>query len=200
MLGRVINRLEESILCVLLVTMTLLVFVETLLRFGFNTGLLWAEEATLYLSAWMVLFGASYGVKVNAHIGVDAFVKLLPDVPRRAVGFIAVLCCLTYCGIFIYGSWIYLSKMHKIGIELNDIPVEKWMAQSILLIGFVLLVIRFLELLWNIIRGESKGFEFVDEAKESMHLADELKQNSPVDTSSENSTPENKNTTTGDRS
>jgi len=190
MLGRVINRLEESILCLLLVSMTLLVFFETVLRFGFNTGLLWAEEATLYLSAWMVLFGASYGIKVKAHIGVDAFVKRLPDMPRRIVGFVAVICCLIYCGIFIYGSWIYLSKMYKIGIKLNDIPVEKWIAQSILLIGFILLVIRFLELLWKMTLGESKGFEFVDEAKESMHLVNELNQSSP----------ENTNITTGDRS
>ncbi|OZG74537.1 C4-dicarboxylate ABC transporter permease [Hahella sp. CCB-MM4] len=190
-LGRVINRLEESILCILLVAMTLLVFFETLLRFGFNTGLLWAEEATLYLGAWMVLFGASYGVKVNAHIGVDAFVKLLPDGPRRGAGFIAVLGCLVYCGIFIYGAWVYLTKMHLIGIELNDIPLEKWIAQSILLIGFVLLGIRFLQLLWKIIKNESKGFEFVDEAQESMHLADELKE----DSSSNAQAP-----TSGDRS
>ncbi|WP_020410763.1 TRAP transporter small permease [Hahella ganghwensis] len=191
MLGQVINRLEESVLCVLLVAMTLLVFFETLLRFGFNTGLLWAEEATLYLGAWMVLFGASYGVKVNAHIGVDAFVKLLPDGPRRGAGIIAVTGCLIYCCIFTYGAWVYLSKMHMISIELNDIPIEKWIAQSILLIGFVLLLIRFLQLLWKIIKNESQGFEFIDEAKESMHLAEELKDDASTDA---------KSTTSGDRS
>ncbi|AZZ95002.1 TRAP transporter small permease subunit [Hahella sp. KA22] len=173
MFGRIVHRFEESVLCLLLVSMTLLVFSETMLRFFFNTGLLWAEEATLYLGAWMVLFGASYGVRVNAHIGVDAFVKLLPSGPRRAVAALTVVMCLVYCGLFLYGGWIYLAKMYKIGIELSDIPVPRWVAQSILFIGFILLAIRFLQLLWGIITGKSNGFEFVDEAKESMHLADE---------------------------
>jgi C4-dicarboxylate transporter DctQ subunit len=174
MLVRILNRAEEAIISLLLVSMTLLVFVEVVLRFGFNTGLLWAQELTLHISAWFVLFGASYGVKVGAHIGVDALVRLLPPGVRRVVGAAAVLLCLFYCGLFLYGSWIYLSKMRMIGIEMEDLPVQRWMAMSILLFGFGLLVLRFLELLWAILTGQAEGFRHTDEAKESMHLVEEV--------------------------
>ena len=70
---------EESFISLLLVSMTLLVFAEVVARFLFNVGFLWMEEVTLTLGAWFVLFGASYGVKVGAHIGVDAFVQVLPE-------------------------------------------------------------------------------------------------------------------------
>ncbi|MCP5208146.1 MAG: TRAP transporter small permease [Hahellaceae bacterium] len=173
---KIINKLEESIICLLLVTMTLMVFIEVILRFCFNTGLMWVGEATLYTAAWFVLFGASYGIKVGAHIGVDAFVKLLPNTPRKIAAIIAVLLCLFYCGLFLYGGWIYLSKMKMIGIEMDDMPIPKWIAMSILFIGFVLLVIRFLTLLWNIITNKQQGFHIVDEAQESMHLAQELEE------------------------
>ena len=66
MLSRLINSAEEVIIALLLVTMTLLVVFEVVLRFGFGTGVLWMEELTLHMSAWFVLFGASYGVKVGA--------------------------------------------------------------------------------------------------------------------------------------
>ena len=174
MLVRILNRAEEAIISLLLVSMTLLVFVEVVLRFGFNTGLLWAQELTLHISAWFVLFGASYGVKVGAHIGVDAIVRLLPPAVRRMVGVAAVSLCLFYCGLFLYGSWIYLEKMHMIGIEMEDLPVPKWMAMSILLLGFSLLVLRFLQLLWDILTGRADGFRHADEAKESMQLAEEV--------------------------
>lgn len=73
-----VTRIEEGILSLLLVAMTLLVFAEVVARFGFNAGIHWAQEATLLMAGWFVLFGASYGVKVGAHIGVDVFVKMLP--------------------------------------------------------------------------------------------------------------------------
>ena len=139
----------------LLVAMTLLVFVEVILRFVFNTGLLWAQEATLHLSAWFVLFGVSYGFKTGAHISVDVLVKKLPPLARRITAGAAALLCLLYCGLFIYGSWVYLKTMHMIEIEMEDLPIPKWIAHSILLIGFVLLSIRLLHLLWRLIRGDA---------------------------------------------
>jgi C4-dicarboxylate transporter DctQ subunit len=174
MLGMV-SKLEEIIICLLLATMTLLVFVEVVLRFGFGIGMMWSQELTLHLSAWLVLFGVSYGIKVGSHIGVDALVKILPPVARKVVGAAAVVACLAYCGLFTFGSWVYLSKMHQIGIELDDMPIQKWVAHSILLIGMILIAIRLLVLLRGIYSGKAEGFHLADEAKESLHLAEETK-------------------------
>nr|WP_245601019.1 TRAP transporter small permease [Marinobacterium jannaschii] len=171
-----VTKLEEGFLSLLLVSMTLLVFAEVVMRFGFNAGIHWAQEVTLLLAAWFVLFGASYGVKVGAHIGVDVFVKMLPGKAHRGFTLLAVGLSLLYSGLFLYGSWIYISKMKMIGIELEDLPVPKWIPMSILVIGFVLLIARFLQLGWKVMRGEAEGFHFADEAKESMEIAEELQQ------------------------
>ncbi|ROR34539.1 TRAP transporter small permease [Inmirania thermothiophila] len=168
---RVLNRIEEAVIALLLVATTLLVFVDVVLRFGFGTGWLWSQELTLHLSAWFVLFGASYGVKVGAHIGVDALVRVLPRRARRAASAVAVAAALVYCGLFLAGSWIYLGKMFRIGIEMEDLPVPLWVAHGILLVGFALLALRLLQLLWRVLRGEAEGFRFADEAEESLHLA-----------------------------
>ncbi|MCG6939972.1 MAG: TRAP transporter small permease [Thiohalocapsa sp.] len=176
MIRRIIEKTEEAIISLLLVAMTLLVFWEVILRFGFGKGISWGQEATLQLSAWFVLFGVSYGLKTGAHIGVDAFVRLFPPLGRRILTGVAVLLSLVYCGLFIYGSWVYLAKMHMIGIELEDIPVQTWIAHSILLIGLVMLSLRLLGLLWRVIRGTAMDFQHVDEAMESMHLARELRE------------------------
>ena len=61
-----INKVEEGIISLLLAFMTLLVFMEVLMRFGFNVGIHWAQELTLLLSGWLVMFGVSYGIKVGA--------------------------------------------------------------------------------------------------------------------------------------
>lgn len=165
---RVLNRVEEGIISLLLVAMTLLVFFEVVLRYGFSVGFLWVEELTLHMSGWLVLFGASYGVKVGSHIGVDAIVRLLPEAGRRMVSLFAVCCCLVYVVLFIMGAWVYLSKVYSIGIDLEDLPIPKYVAHSILLIGFVLLGLRFIELGWALLKGETDGFRQADEAKEAL--------------------------------
>jgi C4-dicarboxylate transporter DctQ subunit len=170
-INKLINRIEEDIMSLLLVTMTLLVFVEVVLRFGFNTGILWAQEATLHLSAWFVLFGASYGIKAGTHIGVDAVVNLFPSKIKRLITVLALLMCLAYCSLFLYGSWIYLDKMYMIGIEMEDLPIPRWASQSILLFGFGLLTFRFLTLLWHVITGETDGFRHHSEVEDSMKMA-----------------------------
>ena len=168
MIARFVTHLEEGIVSLLLVVMTLVVFVEVVLRFGFSTGMIWSDEFVLHLSAWMVLLGASYGVKVGSHIGVDAVVRLLPTAAKRAVTLVAILLCLIYCWLFIQGSWVYLHKVYRIGLQLEDLPVEKWVAHSILLIGFVLLAIRFVFLGVHVLQGKSDTFGFADEAKEAL--------------------------------
>lgn len=168
MIFRILGKLEEGVISLLLVTMTLLVFVEVVLRYGFSIGFLWVEELTLHLSAWMVLFGAAYGVKVGSHIGVDAVVRLLPTMTRRIVSLAAIALCLVYCALFIEGAWVYLSKVYQIEIELEDLPIQKYVAHSILLFGFILLGFRFIMLGWMIIKGRAEGFRFADEAREAL--------------------------------
>ena len=77
--GRIVNALEEGIIALLFAAMTLVTFTQVVARYVFNSGMVWALELAQYLFAWLVLLGMSYGVKVHAHLGVDAFVRLFPS-------------------------------------------------------------------------------------------------------------------------
>jgi C4-dicarboxylate transporter DctQ subunit len=173
-LGRLIARLEEALLALLLAAMTLLTFTQVVLRYLFNTGLIWALEATVYLFAWLILLGISYGVRVHAHIGVDILVKALAGNARRLVGLVAIGLSLLYTGIMLYGSWRYVERLHRLGTEAEDIPVERWILTIVLPIGFFLLGLRLLEQGVAILRGEAKGFELGDEAAELLRERERL--------------------------
>lgn len=171
-----LDRLEEGVVTLMLAAMTLLTFVQVVLRYAFNTGFGWALELTGVFFAVMIFIGISYGVRVGAHIGVDALVRLLPSGARRATSIVAVLLCLLYAGLVIAGSWVYVSKMKMIGVELEDLPVPIWVARSILPIGFALLSFRLLQVLWGLVSGKSDSLHLADEAAEAMKLkAEEAK-------------------------
>lgn len=155
---KLLNRFEDGVISALLVSITLLVFFEVILRFVFNTGIHWAQEATLLLSAWMILLGASWAVREKAHIAVDALTSRLEEKTAKKVLFLAIALCLVYCGLFFYGSWVYTAKLYKFEIELDDIPMQKWLAQSVLVFGFVFLAARLVEMGFAVAKDECHGF------------------------------------------
>jgi C4-dicarboxylate transporter DctQ subunit len=82
----------------------------------------------------------------------------------------AILLALVYCGLIIYGSWGYLAKMYKVQLELQDMPIQRWVAHSPLILGYLLLAYRLIALLGKILTGKADGFKLVDEAKETMKM------------------------------
>lgn len=173
MLRAAYHRLEEGLLAFILAAMTLLTFVQVVLRYVFNTGLLWALETTTYMFGWLVLIGMSYCVRERAHIGVDALVRTLPPKARRYVGLVVVALTLFYTGLMLYGGIVYIDKMHTIGVEAEDIPIQRWVLSLCVPIGFALLGVRLLEMAWRILTGRSPGYELADEAADAMkELAD----------------------------
>ncbi|MGM0586125.1 MAG: TRAP transporter small permease, partial [Pseudomonadota bacterium] len=66
---------------------------------------LWALETTSFLFAWLVLLGASYCVKITAHLGVDALLNILSHRARRALGLVAAAVCIVFAALLLKGAW-----------------------------------------------------------------------------------------------
>ena len=90
-----LDRIEETIIAILLGFMTLLTFANVLARYLFNSNIFFALELTVFMFAWLVLLGASYAVKKNAHLGVDAVVNMARPSARRVMGLLSALACTT---------------------------------------------------------------------------------------------------------
>ncbi|MEO7854284.1 MAG: TRAP transporter small permease [Rubrivivax sp.] len=165
-----LDKFEEWVVVIMLAAMTLLTFSQVVMRYVFNAGFGWALEMTSIFFAMMIFVGISYGVRVGAHIGVDALVKLMPSGLRRATSVLVVLLCLVYAGLVIYGSLVYVGKMREVGVELEDLPVPIWVVRSILTFGYTLLAFRFTQVLWALLSGRSDSLHLGDEVAEAMKL------------------------------
>ena len=171
-IGDIVNNIEETSIAVCLGLMTLVTFSNVVARYLFNDNILWALELTVFLFAWLVLMGASYGVKKHIHIGVDVVINL----PKRIMAGIALLACLAFAIMLLIGSWNYWLPFatERAWLETDDIPMpgilqflSDWLNEGeryeklprmipylALPLGMTLLTFRFLQLGWKIIRGE----------------------------------------------
>ena len=188
-----VNRFEENVVAILMALITIVSFVQVVARYGFNTGWGGALEFTRVLFAWLILFGMSYALKINAHLGVDAFIRILPKNLFRIVAIFGAVCCLLYAVILISATWLeffganskggavdYWSKMFKLGIGLDDLRypewvqntfgvqerVQRWIAYLILPVGLGLFAFRSLQAIVAIWRGERELIIAGHEAEE----------------------------------
>jgi C4-dicarboxylate transporter DctQ subunit len=152
---RAADRLEEAFMVVALAFMTLLTFVQVVLRYVFETSLVWSLEATTYSFAWLVLIGMSYGVRTNAHIAVDLLTSRLPPRAARVVALATLACALGYCALMIYGSAQFVDRLMALGTDARDIPLPRWVLTGIMPIAFVLLALRLLQAARSVSRAKA---------------------------------------------
>ncbi len=164
-----LHRLEEGILAFLLAGMTIVTFSQVIARYVFNTGAIWALELTTFLFAWLVILGISYGVRIHAHIGVDAFVKLLSEPLQRAFGILAILAGLTYGVLMLIGGWDQaFGVTFEYDFETEDLKIPMWIPFSVMVVGFATMIFRLLVIAWRIIFYHEKAALIADEAGEAI--------------------------------
>ncbi len=169
---RWLEHLEEGLITLLLAAMTLVTFMQVIARYVFNYSFVWAVELTGIMFAWMIFIGMSYGVRVGAHIGIDAAVKVLGPKAARIVASIAAALCVVYAVIVTIGGFAYVRKMYDVGILLQDLPFEQWIPRAILPLGFALLALRFTQVLLRLISGKDAHL-LGDEAQEALKLKEQ---------------------------
>ncbi len=172
------SHFEETLIAALIGAMTLITFANVIARYVFNDNILWALEATVFLFAWLVLIGASYCVKINAHLGVDVLVTALPAPGRRILGLAAVAVSLVFCAFMLVGSWQYWVPFtgERIWYEVEDIRMpeilqflapwlnegERWeklprfIPYFCLPLGMAMLTVRLTQAGWRIFTGRQE--------------------------------------------
>lgn len=175
-----ITRFEEGMLALLMAALTLVSCTQVVMRYGFTTGWGGALEFTRILFAWLILFGMSYAIKVNLHLGVDIVLQMVPSRLSRILAVLGALTCVLYGVILLYSNWLqffginarggaidYWAKMYKVGIGLDDLRypdwaqgtfglqerVQRWIAYLILPTGLALFVYRSLQAAIDIALG-----------------------------------------------
>ncbi len=134
-LWRIGRWLEDAVLVVLLTRMILLAATQILLRNGFGSGLVWADELLRILVLWIGLAGALAASRDRNQIKIDVLSRFLPERGRLVMQivtdvFTAVVCAVVawHAFVFVSGSLEYddtlLGSFRRGGFKLSCRPVS----------------------------------------------------------------------------
>jgi TRAP-type mannitol/chloroaromatic compound transport system permease small subunit len=107
---RAVDRLNES--CGRLVGLQILFIVlvivyEMLLRDGFNTPTLWANETMIYVTAIAYLLGGGYALRHRRHVAVDVIYARLSPRARAWLDLVTLVFFLLYLGTLVWAGALW---------------------------------------------------------------------------------------------
>lgn len=89
--GAAYNKIEEVVLAVMLSGSLIILFINVILRYCFNSSIYGADELARVLFVWMSWLGISIGERRSEHIRIDMLVQRLHGTPRKTIELLANL-------------------------------------------------------------------------------------------------------------
>ncbi|MFZ5754030.1 MAG: TRAP transporter small permease [Bacillota bacterium] len=102
-----IELVMYGIMTVSLIAMVVLVFINAVLRYFFNTGYPVGEEFSRYFFVWAVFLGTAAAFKDNQHVGVTLVIDKLKGAPRLFMDILGTAAMLIALGIMLVGGIFY---------------------------------------------------------------------------------------------
>lgn len=141
----------------MMIAMVLIIFTNVVLRYVFDSGLMWSEEVALLLAVWFIFIAMSLGVKQNLHINISIIPegKLPPRLSR-------ILDIIKSLAILVLAITMLLDGWKLVGFTMKSImPATQWPAGLLYAILPVSAIIMIYESIMDILGIDTKD-EAVD--------------------------------------
>lgn len=141
--SRWLERIENGLIAVLVLTMVLLAGAQILLRNLFGSGIEWADPLLRALVLWTAMLGALAAARDDKHIGLDLVTHFVRGRARRASRMIALMFAAAISAAMAwYGANLVMLDYASGAFAFARVP--SWGVELILPVGFALLALRLL--------------------------------------------------------
>ncbi len=107
-LDKILTFFEEWTLFISVMVALVALFVNVVLRYGFNYSLAWSEELVREVIIYTTFIGCSAAIKNRSMIKIDASVQLLPRL-KIPLTYFSNFVTMIFAGMMIYYGWLMVA-------------------------------------------------------------------------------------------
>lgn len=97
-------------LSILFLVCTLIIIIEIVARYIFNSPTMWVHETTVLISSFLFLYAGSFTLSQDKHIRITMLHNLLSPKLKYYVDSFVLGVCIIYSGLMVYASYIVAQK------------------------------------------------------------------------------------------
>lgn len=139
---RGLHALEAGAVALLLAAMLVLSFGQILLRNIAHTGLLWVDPLLRHLLLWVGFSGAMLATRLDRHINVDAFTRLLGGSALRTARCLSSLGAGVIC-VVLLGACVTALREEAGARTVGFLGIPVWYLQSVMPLSLFVMSARF---------------------------------------------------------
>jgi TRAP-type C4-dicarboxylate transport system permease small subunit len=136
------ENFEQSVSIVLMSLMTIIIFVQVIMRRVFSSSLTWSEELARYLFIWLIYLGISYGAKIKKHIKIEAFLGIFPKKARPFIEILGDVLFFVFSVFIMYTSFVWVQRQIKLHQASAALHIPMWLVYAAPFVGFTLAAFR----------------------------------------------------------
>ena len=96
--------------------MVIVTFIVVIMRYVFDAGLIWVQEAVVWMHAVVFMLGAAYTLHAEEHVRVDIFYRSMNERRRAWVDLVGVIVFLMPLCVFLaWASFDFVTQSWRIG-------------------------------------------------------------------------------------
>jgi TRAP-type C4-dicarboxylate transport system permease small subunit len=138
----IIDRMEQSLLVILLSLMILIAFFQIVLRNLFDTGLTWGDPLVRNLVLWVGFIGAALATREGKQINIDVVSRWMPPQGKGYIEAITDLFSSFICALLTFAALKFIRNEVQMGnVVFPGVP--SWIAEIILPITLGFMTLRF---------------------------------------------------------
>ncbi len=140
---RVLRRVEDGILALILAAMIALAAYQVIARNLFDTGLLWGDALVRVLVIWVAMIGAMVASRNDDHIRIDLLARFVPPHWQGLLKRFANAFTCAVMGVFAWHSTRFVRFEYEDG-TLAFASVPAWACEAVLPVGAAVISLRYL--------------------------------------------------------
>ena len=145
-----LNQYFEEVLCTFFLSVVFIsVITQVVLRFGFSSAAVWAEETAVYGLIFATYLGASLGIKRREHVRITFIVLSFPKKLKVASIILADILWLGFLALMIVQTIVYTKLLFDVSYVLPRLKIELRWLQMFMPLTFCLTVYRVFEVYWE---------------------------------------------------
>jgi TRAP-type C4-dicarboxylate transport system permease small subunit len=140
--GRLVQKIEDTILISLLLTMITLAVLQIFLRNFFDSGIIWGDSLVRVLVLWIGLIGAMVASRTDNHISIDILSRYLPPRIKRYSSLVTHVFTVVVTALMAWFSLDFVRmEMGENLIAFANVPA--WVCESIIPFAFAVISLRY---------------------------------------------------------
>jgi TRAP-type C4-dicarboxylate transport system permease small subunit len=147
-LDKILTFFEEWTLFISVIVALIALFINVVLRYGFNYSLAWSEELVREVIIYTTFIGCSAAVKNRSMIKIDASVQLLPKLKMTLTYFSNVV-IMIFAGMMIYYGALMVEMQHRTQQKTIIMEIPLVILYAILPLMGVMMLIRAVQVIYQ---------------------------------------------------